>query len=137
MIVLDSNVLSEMLRPRPSAVVAAWFASIPSEEAAMAATSVAELLYGARILPAGKRRAELSIRLARMFDDMEILPFDQRATEFYAVIAADRRAIGNPIGPFDCQIAATARAAGARIATRDVGGFIACGVEIVNPWVAQ
>jgi predicted nucleic acid-binding protein len=137
MIVLDTNVVSEIMRPQPDPVVKAWIDTVPSRETAIAATSVAELLYGVRIMPQGRRRAERSVLLARLLEELRILPFDDHAAELYAAIASHRRAAGNPIGPFDCQIAATARAAGASIATRDAGGFAGCGLEIIDLWSTE
>ncbi len=99
----------------------------------------AELRYGVEILPVGQRRDRLSAEIeGTLREDFagRILPFDSAAAREFAVIAADRRAAGRPINQADCQIAAIARSRGARVATRDVGDFAGCGVEVMNPWSA-
>ena len=107
--------------------------------AALYTTSVnkAEILYGIAVLPEGRRRAALAAAAEAMFiDDFagRVLPFDEAAAVHYADIVAARRREGRPIEAFDAQIAATARVAGAELATRDVGDFAGCGVALVNPW---
>ena len=134
MIVLDTNVVSELIKPHPHPAVATWILQVPHRRTFLAASSVAELLYGVQIMPAGRRRETLALRLAQFMGDLEVLPFDDRAAGFYATIVANRRAAGTPISVFDGQIAAIARTAGAKIATRDAG-FVSCGVEIINPWL--
>jgi len=137
MIVLDTKVLSELMRSQPGAAVFAWVAAQP--RAALFTTSVnkAEILYGIAVLPEGRRRAALAAAAEAMFiDDFagRVLPFDEAAAVHYADIVAARRREGRPIEAFDAQIAATARVAGAELATRDVGDFAGCGVALVNPW---
>jgi len=137
MIVLDTKVLSELMRSQPGAAVFAWVAAQP--RAALFTTSVnkAEILYGIAGLPEGRRRAALAAAAEAMFiDDFagRVLPFDEAAAVHYADIVAARRREGRPIEAFHAQIAATARVAGAELATRDVGDFAGCGVALVNPW---
>jgi predicted nucleic acid-binding protein len=138
-IILDTNILSELMRSRPDASVFAWVASQP--RAALYTTSVnkAEILYGIAALPDGRRRGALAAAAEAMFaDDFagRVLPFDEEAAAHYAEIVAARRRDGRPIEAFDAQIAATARAAGAGLATRDVAGFAGCGLTLVDPWEA-
>jgi predicted nucleic acid-binding protein len=138
-IVLDTNVLSELMRSQPAAAVFAWVAAQP--RAALYTTSVnkAEILYGIAALPDGRRRTALAAVAESMFTDDfagRVLPFDEEAAVHYAEIVAARRREGRPIEAFDAQIAATARGAGADLATRDVGGFAGCGFILVNPWEA-
>jgi len=137
MIVLDTNVLSELMRSQPGAAVFAWVAAQP--RAALYTTSVnkAEIFDGISVLPEGRRRSALAVAAEAMFiDDFagRVLPFDEAAAVHYADIVAARRREGRPIEAFDAQIAATARVAGAELATRDVGDFAGCGLILVNPW---
>ncbi len=139
MIVLDTNVISELLRAAPAPAVSAWFARQKTNDVYLCAVTEAELRRGAAILPAGRRRDALheaiDLIMAQDFPH-RILPFDSAAARHYAVITAARRAAGRPISLFDAQIAAVARAHAAMVATRDVAGFEGCGIEIVNPWQA-
>ena len=137
MIVLDTNVLSEMLRPKPSPQVEAWLAAQDGTSVYFTAVGEAELRYGLAILPSGRRRtalgAAVEVILAEDFHE-RILPFGGAAARAYAAIAAERRAIGRPISQFDCQIAAIARAHGASVATRNIGDYEGCGVALIDPW---
>ena len=137
MIVLDTNVVSELLRPRPDPQVEAWLAA--QDAAAMFFTTVgeAELRHGVALLPAGRRRQALGAAVDAMLDEDfrgRILPFDRAAASAYAQIAAKRRSAGRPISQFDCQIAAIARAHGAQVATHNVTDYAGCGVPIIDPW---
>jgi toxin FitB len=137
MIVLDTNVLSELMRSHPAAPVFAWAAAQPRTALYTTSINKAEILYGIAVLPEGRRRAALAIAAEAMFiDDFagRVLPFDEEAAVHYAEIIAARRREGRPIEAFDAQIAATARVAGAELATRDVGDFTGCGLALVNPW---
>jgi predicted nucleic acid-binding protein len=139
MILLDTNVISEAMRPAPRERVMEWMASQPSSQLFTTAISEAEILSGLAMLPAGKRRAALEEVARRMFAQHfmdRILPFDRGAAQTFAVIMAARRKQGRPIGPFDAQIAAIARAHGAALATRDVADFNDCGIEVIDPWSA-
>ena len=135
---LDTNVLSDLLRATPAPAVLAWFAAQPAQTLFVSAVTQAEMLLGARLLPASKRRASLEAALLAMFEEDfvgRILPFDSPAVPAYVDIVASRRAAGRPISQFDAQIAAIARQHGARLATRNVDDFDACGVTLVNPWI--
>ena len=139
MIVLDTNVLSELMRSLPAAAVFAWVAAQP--RAALYTTSVnkAEILYGIAALPEGRRRAALAAAAEAMFTDDfagRVLPFDEEAAIHYAEIVAARRREGRSIEAFDAQIAATVRVADAELATRDVRDFAGCDLILVNPWEA-
>jgi hypothetical protein len=138
-IVLDTNVLSELMRSQPAAAVFAWVAAQPRAELHTTSVNKAEILYGIAALPHGRRRAALAAAAQAMFTDDfagRVLPFDEDAAVHYAEIVAARRSEGRPIEAFDAQIAATARVAGAELATRDVGDFAGCGLTLVNPWEA-
>lgn len=137
MIVLDTNVLSELLRPHPAAPVESWLAAQDGARIWFTAVGEAELRYGVAMLPPGKRRTSLATAidgiLADVFRD-RILPFDRAAAAAYASIASERRALGRPISQFDCQIAAIARAHGAAVATRNTSDFDGCGLDVIDPW---
>lgn len=137
MIVLDTNVLSEAMRPKPDASVARWLEAAPPASLFTTAISEAELLYGAGLLAAGRRRQALEQALRQLFaSDFagRVLAFDAAAAQAFAAIAAARRRAGRPIATLDAQIAAIARAHGAAVATRNLADFDGCGVEVINPW---
>lgn len=137
MIVFDTNVVSELILPRPAASVVDWFFRQEPSRVYLSTISEAELRYGAEILPTGQRRERLLTALERILRAGfagRILPFDRAAAQTYATIAAARRAAGRPINHADCQIAAIAHSKGASVATRDVRDFEGCGIEVVNPW---
>ena len=139
MIVIDTNVVSELMRARPDPAVLAWFAGHAAETLFLTAVSEAELRTGAAILPPGQRRDRLVSAIDAMIDQDfagRILPFDSPAARSYAEIAATRRAAGKPIMDADCQIAAIAGARGAAIATRNAKDFEGCGINVINPWNA-
>ena len=137
MILLDTNVVSESMRPEPDFNVTAWLAEQTPAEVFLTTVSEAELRYGVAILPAGRRRnrlvAEVEAMLATDFA-MRVLSFDSGAARAYAEIGARRRAAGRPISYADCQIAAIARSRDAAVATSNVEHFETCGIEVINPW---
>jgi len=137
MIIIDTNVVSELMRTKPDPAVLAWFAGHAADTLFLTAVSEAELRTGAAILPAGQRRDRLvgaiDAMIAQDFAG-RILPFDSPAARCYAEIAAARRAAGKPLMDADCQIAAIIRACSAMIATRNVKDFEGCGIDVVNPW---
>ena len=138
MIVLDTNVLSEGLRPRPSANVLRWMQSEPIAGLFTTAITEAELFYGAALLPDGRRRRSLEAVITQLLATQftgRILPFDSAAAREFADIAATRRRAGRPIGEADARIAAIARSRGAILATRNVSDFAACGVTVIDPWL--
>ncbi len=137
MIVLDTNVLSELLRPTPARQVETWLSAQDGSEIYFTAIGEAELRHGVAIMPASKRRAELSKAIEGMLNEDfqdRILPFDRAAARAYAAIAAQRRAAGRPISQFDCQICAIALANEAMVATRNTADFEGCGVAVIDPW---
>ncbi len=137
MILLDTNVLSELMKPDPNSKVVSWI-SIKSPASLFISTiTQAEILYGLALLPEGQRKNSLQEAAQAMFiEDFRerILPFDMDAAESYASIASHRRSTGQPISQFDAQIAAIARSRSGSIATRNVGDFMNCGIEVMNPW---
>jgi predicted nucleic acid-binding protein len=139
MIVLDTNVISELMRPRPDPTVVGWVAAQPRTTLYTTGINQAEILHGVAALPAGRRRTALAAIAEAIFaEDFggRILSFSSRAAPYYAQIVTARRRTGNPIEAFDALIAAIAREAGGDVATRDVGGFQDCGLIVINPWGA-
>lgn len=137
MIVLDTNVLSEALRAEPDARALAWLAAQPRSALFTTTVTRGELFYGIRLLPDGQRKSSLLEAVQAIFDkDLagQVLSFDNDAADFYAEIAACRKAMGKPISQFDAMIAAVAKSRGASLATRNVKDFIECGVTVINPW---
>jgi hypothetical protein len=137
MIILDTNVLSELMRPNPSPHVEQWIAKQPAAELFTTSITVAEIFLGIEILTRGRRREGLLRTAEKMFaEDLQgrILGFEGEAARLFANVAAHRRALGRPIGHADAQIAAIARLRGARLATRNIADFERCEIDLVNPW---
>jgi len=137
MFILDTNVVSELMRPRPNPKVLAWLDSRLTADLFVTSVTEAEVRAGIAILPKGERQDGLAAAAERLFGVFfaeRILAFDSDAAQAYAVLAAERRAAGRPISQADCQIAAIARSGGASIVTRDVDGFEGCGLEVIDPW---
>jgi len=137
MIVLDTNVLSELLRPAPEARVLAWLDAQPPASLFTSAVTQGEILYGIRLLPDGQRRKKLWDAAVAIFNEDfagRVLSFDGDAAGVYAEIGASRRAVGRPISQFDATIAAITRSRGASLATRNAKDFEGCGIDVVNPW---
>ena len=137
MIILDTNVLSELMKSQPDKSVVRWVGRRQATNLFITSLTQAEILYGLEILPAGKRRTALKKAAKSMFElDFigRILPFDTKAAQLFATIAAERRKIGRPISQVDAQIAAITRFHNATLATRNVDDFHECGIEIINPW---
>ena len=137
MIMLDTNVISEPLRPAPESRVIEWIDAQAIETLFLSAITVAELRFGVALLPVGKRQNRLQIRLENevlpLFTE-RVLPFDASVTKVYAELMAKARATGLAIGTADGYIAATAAANGMMIATRDVNPFAAAGIKVINLW---
>ncbi len=139
MIVLDTNVLSEILRPAPDRHVMTWLKGQPRASLFTTSITRGEILYGIRLLPEGRRRRDLwDAALAIFNEDLaeQVLTFDNESADAYAEIAAHRRVVGKPISQFDAMIAAMARSRGASLATRNAKDFDECGIAVVNPWDA-
>ena len=137
MIVLDTNVLSEALRPVPEPCVLDWLSNQPRASLFTTTVTRGEILYGIRLLSDGKRRRGLWDAAKKIFDEDfagQVLSFDSDAADMYAEIAAARRTTGKPISQFDAMIVAMARSRGASLATRNAKDFENCGVDVINPW---
>ena len=140
MIVLDTNVVSELMRDSPQQTVLAWFGAQPASSLFVTTVTEAEILTGIALLPYGRRRHGLSEAAARVFATLfteRILAFDSDAANIYAEIFAQQQIQGRPMSQFDCQIAAIARSQEASIATRNITDFEGVGVELINPWTNQ
>lgn len=137
MIVLDTNVVSEPMKPNGNPAVLAWLDRQAAETLYLTATSLSELLVGIEILPDGKRKAGLDTALSELLMNLfgsRILPFDQQAAMAYAPLVGRARAGGCLISVADGQIAAIAAAHKFTVATRDTAPFVAAGVPVINPW---
>lgn len=139
MIVLDTNVLSELMRRRPAARVVQWVDEQDASALAVTAVTVAELLYGVARLADGARKTKLTKAVDGLvgedFSD-RVLPFDTAAAEHYADLVSERERQGRPVSVADGQIAAICRSHGAALAIRNVGDFDATGIAVLDPWAA-
>lgn len=140
MIVLDTNVVSELMRIAPEPRVVSWVDRFPASDVMVTVVTAAELMYGVARLPDGRRKRELHIKVAGLmsedFQD-QILPFDAPAAIHYAEIVASRERAGRPISMANAQIAAICRHWSAGVATRNVDDFVDTGVDAMNPWDAD
>ena len=137
MIVLDTNVVSEVMRPRPETAVLDWLDRQATELLFLTAITVAEIEFGLRALPRGRRREQLREQFQRFLGlgfDGRVVDFDPVAARCYGELMARRRRLGRPMSVLDGQIAAITKAQRFRIATRNVRDFADCGIEIVNPF---
>lgn len=137
MIVVDTNVISELTRQTPAPEVVSWLDSVAAGEVATTAITAAELLYGVARLPDGRRKSELSAAVNGLLsDDFDgrVLSFDHLAAGRYADVVSRRERLGQPIGIADAQIAAICSAAAATLATRNIIDFEDTGIELINPW---
>jgi predicted nucleic acid-binding protein len=137
MIILDTNVISELACPQPSQSVLAWADSVHGPAAATTATTAAELLYGVARLADGHRKSRLAEVIQQLITvDLggRVHPFDLAAARHYAEIVAKRTAQGHPIAVGDAQIAAICLANDAVLATGNTKDFANTGVKLINPW---
>jgi len=136
-IILDTNIISELMRPKPEASVVAWLNAQHENEIATTTIAEAELRYGICRLPHGRRREQIQVtveQILREFSTDRILSFDQAAAREYGEMAARREHNGLPISAADCQIASIVLANRAKLATRNTKDFLECGIELINPW---
>lgn len=137
MVVLDTNVVSELTRQTPNQDVFDWVAAQVKANLFLTAVTEAELRYGIARMDAGRQREELLRETESMlaFDFAgRILPFDGAAAREYADLRVSLESIGHPVGDMDLMIAAIARQRGAAVATRNTRDFADCGVPLINPW---
>lgn len=137
MIILDTNVVSEPLKPAPEPKVLAWLDNQVAETLYLTSVDLAELLAGIETLPVGRRRTDLHRALTEQMMPLfegRILPFDKKAAEAFARINASTKALGNPISFADGMIAAIASVHGFILATQNENDFKGAGIELINPW---
>ncbi len=137
MIILDTNVVAELMRPVPERMVLRWFSSQAAEDLHVTTVTMAEILYGIELISSSRRRDAIRAGVEKMFEEVfadRTLPFEDRAAHAFSHIASSRRRQAKHISGVDAQIAAIARVHGATLATRDIYIFEGCGVRLVNPW---
>lgn len=137
MIVLDTNVLSELMKPTPDAAVRQWLLDAREVTLATTAITLAELRAGIAVLPDGRRRTGLAAALDAALNDgagLPVLGFEEEHAETYAALFRARRAVGRHADMADLMIAAVCLGAGAALATRNVGDFEGTPLTVVNPW---
>jgi toxin FitB len=136
--ILDTNVISELMKPDASADVMAWFLKHTQDQFATTAINQAEIFGGLALLPEGKRKREM-LAMAQSIWDVElkaaVFAFDTKCAEAFAAILRRRTRAGQPIQFADAAIAAICAAHKASIVTRDISGFEGCGIQIANPWI--
>lgn len=140
MIVLDTNVVSEVVRPSPSPNVVEWLNTQESSDLYVTAITLGEISYGVEVLPEGDRRTSLSRALNRFVDQAfrdRVLDFDRESAREYGQVMANRRKLGRPLSAPDGQIAAITRRQQFQLATRNLKDFEECGIGLVNPFEAQ
>lgn len=139
MIILDTNVLSELTRQSPDQNVMSWLDALDATDVGTTSVTAAELFYGVARLPAGDRKAQLTGAVTGLIeDDLQgrVAPFDLAAARHYAIVVSDREKAGRPIAIADAQIAAICRNLRATLATRNTKDFSGTGVDLVNPWLS-
>jgi predicted nucleic acid-binding protein len=137
MIILDTNVVTEVMKPSPAAAVVSWLNAWDSSALFLTAITLGEIRYGLRTMPQGLRRQRLEEGFERVIAEAftgRILAFGEEAAAHYGEVMAKRKELGRPLSVPDGQIAAIARLHGFAVATRNVRDFLACGIEIVNPF---
>jgi predicted nucleic acid-binding protein len=137
-IVLDTNVIAEAMRPEPNPAVVSWLNGQSAETLYLSSVTLAELLFGIGAIPTGSRRDRLAQALDRLLALFpgRVLPFDQDAARRYADMAVTARAAGHPLPVSDGYIAATAASRGFAVATRNTRDFQNIGVDLIDPWHA-
>jgi toxin FitB len=137
MIIVDTNVVAEVMKASPAKPVVSWLNGQDTSALFLTTINVAEIRYGLRIMPPGKRRLRLEQGFERVLTEAftgRILAFDEEAARLYGEVMGRRKEIGRPLAVLDGQIAAIARVNGFAVATRNVRDFLDCGVEILNPF---
>jgi predicted nucleic acid-binding protein len=138
MILVDTNVVSEVMKVAPSATVVEWLNNQKSSSLYISTVTIGEIEYGLRILAVGKRRLQLKERFQRFVSlafALRILAYDEAAARTYGEVMGLRKEMGRPMSVPDGQIAAIARAHGLKIASRNTSDFEDCGVELIDPFL--
>jgi len=137
MIILDTNVVSELIRLNPNSIVLNWVNSKPIDELGITAITVSEILYGIGKLPVGKRKQILFSKAESMFEEdfnERIFPFDELAAVEYSILVLKREKLGLPISMADALIASICISENYSLATRNIKDFKNTGVRLINPW---
>jgi hypothetical protein len=136
MIVLDTTVVSELMRPAPNAAVIRWLQARPARQLVTTTVTVAEVRSGIARLPAGRRRSALEASADEAFDTFaeQILPFDLDAANRFDGVVIRRERAGRPISALDAQIAAICLSTSAQLATRNITDFEGTGLTVLDPW---
>jgi predicted nucleic acid-binding protein len=137
MIIVDTNIISEMMKPSPSTNVMAWFDRQEVTQLFVTTITIAEISYGINVLPNGNRRDLLENafdKALRAAFEHRILSFDENSAHLYGKIMSRRKALGQPLSIPDGQIAAIASANSCSVATRNTNDFTECGVDLINPF---
>lgn len=137
MVLLDTNVLSELMRPEPHAAVLAWSDQLDPDGVGITAINEGEILHGLARLPEGRRRQTLEERWEQLVPALfagRVFSFDRSGAQWYAQLLQRRTIIGRPMATADAVIAATALAIGATLATRNTADFEGVGLPLINPW---
>lgn len=137
MILLDTNVISELMKKSPAPSVLNWINQQQNTELIISSITIAEITYGLQTLPLGKRRTALELAFEQAIDEAfhhHILAFDESAAHFYGKIMGNKKQLGQPMSLFDGQIAAIALAQNAHLATRNINDFMSCGLTLINPF---
>lgn len=134
---LDTNVLSELVRPRPASAVVDWVDGQDADQLVITSLTAAEIRAGVALLEPGRRQRDVERRMEALLGGTfgrRVLPFDVEATPAYARLVAVRRRAGRPIAAFDAQIAAICLRHDAPLATRNTDDFADIGLPLINPW---
>jgi toxin FitB len=137
MIVVDTNVVTELMKASPDQAAVSWMNHQDSSTLFLTTVTIGEIGYGLRVMPQGRRRLQLEQGFERILVEAfagRILAFDEDAARQYAEVMGRRQEIGRQLSALDGQIASIARAKGLAVATRNVKDFVECGVEIINPF---
>ncbi len=137
MIILDTNIVSEFMKAPPAGAVLQWLNEQSTASLYFSSISVAEIAYGLKAMPEGKKRSMLDARFKQFISSafsQRILSFDEKATMIYGDLMAEMRQLGHPMSCFDGQIAAIARAYNFSIATRNIKDFKYCQIPLINPF---
>ena len=140
MIVLDTNIVSEFMTSPPAEPVCAWMNAQDVATLYLTSISIAEIGFGLRVMPDGRRRQMLTDRFERFLAaafESRILSFDEDAARIYGEIRGRRREQGRPMSGIDAQIAAVAKTRGFAVATRNVRDFEGCGLDLINPFAGS
>ena len=134
MIILDTNIVSELMKPAPDVAVRSWLADLGETPLTTTAITVAEIQYGLSRLPEGRRKADLQARFEAFAGALGVLPLDEPAARETGRLRAMREAAGLSSHPSDMMIAGIAAVAGAALATRNIKDFGALPIELLDPW---